>query len=1611
MKKQLAIAIAAACYSAGTLAAMAPGPQGYVPLKAAPISAKAGVTKNSQFVLDKFQTDPFDDGSVHRYIIQLSSPALPNYQGGIDGLTATSLKANRANALSGRSQAAQLDARSVDSQAYRAHLDREQTDFISQANRALGGQLNVLARTQLALNGMIVEGTQADMVKLAKLMGVSNITKDKRHELHTDRGPAWIGSGAIWDGSATGVEFQGEGLIVGILDTGIDTGSRSFAAMSDDGYTHTNPYGSGVFKGDCIDDANLCNDKLVGVYSWPAITDQYEGAVPANGQDYNGHGSHTAGTTAGNVLFDVPVMDADGVPGTFSFDQISGVAPRANVISYQTCLPGESSDPLSGCYTSLAVLAVEAAIEDGVSVLNYSVGGGSSNPWNDSESVAFLNARAAGIHVATSAGNSGPDPATVGSPGDNPWLTSVGAFTHDREFADKALTLTGGDTEAPADIVGKSITGALASTTIVYAGDYTNANDPDNDPAQCLQPFPAGTFNGEIVICDRGAIARVAKGQNVAAGGAGGLVLANLQDGAESVVADAHVIPALHINANFGDALKTWVASGEGHMASIPATTVSSNPNVADVAAGFTSRGPNPSVPDVLVPHVAAPGVSVYAAYAPTTPFKGNPNGTPFAFLSGTSMASPHVAGALTLIAGTRPDWTPAEAQSALMLTATQNAWKEDGTTPADFFDMGAGRIQVDKAVNSPLVLDESLEDYLAADPTTGGEPSQINMAAMANGNCVGICTWTRTVKATADGSFTAAGVAIDDGISITVEPASFDLTAGQSQTLTITADVMSAGSNAWAMGNVELNNGTDTLRMPVVAYASTGTLPEKVAIEAHRDADSVLLPDMTAVAITDFSVTSYGLTKAMISEDSLPVDSDNSSPFDDASDGAVVYLMNVAEGSKRMVAEIIASESPDLDLFVGIDGNGDGVPQEEELVAYSASGTAYEKVDLVNPMAGDYWVLVQNWQASAEGASDMFSLATAVVTGTTDDNLTIEGPSMAGALEAFDLRILWNDEMAEGDLFYGAVELGTDPENEANLGLMRVDLMRGEDDVTLSSTLDDGARVEAGDPVDYTVSILPNLSYEDRSYDITIDLPEAFIVDEASLPEGAVLSGQTLTLPTVLMPSLAGLPMFYYDISTNAMDASCMLPEFGQGGGYLDLAGFGIATNEGLSGDTQFWGWDRTHTFLGKEYNTLYFNDDGFITFSNESGDTPWNNQSLPDMASPNNLLAFLWRDGVVVYDAAENAGISLASAGDLSIIEFDNLITYYAGVDGVNAADMVDVEVVLNPGVGEGPEIMVAFDNVVHDYGVILGATIGYEDRTGTVGENLVYHAFNDPTGAVGNLEVDIQSGTIICFDQMETDFSATTMSFSGTVAEDFAGGPLYATVTSSTDAPGTATEANDMGGMIEVEGAPVPTIDGSDNAAIEGMEGTMLTLPGAVTDPNGDEVDLLWRQTGGTPVAIAGNGLAEAMIELPMVDEDTVLTFELSADDGYGENTATVAVTVLNNEAPMVTAEGGSVVEYRNLTLTATATDPEGDALSYSWAQVSGPAADMMAAGNNAVITAPGVSSSETMVFEVTVSDGYNSVTESVTVNVTDDSDSGSLGWLTLLLAPLAFVRRRK
>ncbi|MBL4942598.1 MAG: S8 family serine peptidase [Colwellia sp.] len=1521
MKNKITVAVSAALMSVATLqAAVAMEPTEFTVDSFKAVEATS-VNKNKSYSSKRSDKIRFEKGLANEqytYIVRLKDLPVATYNGNVEGFAATNPQVAKkalfkqlANSKKSSQQIRKelrLDLDSPEVKAYSNYLENKQQVFLSKANSKLGSNLNVIYTYKNAFNGMAVSLTQAEAVQLADLSGVAYVERERTEQMDTDTGPILIGAPEVWSGEGQSAINMGEGVIIGIVDSGVNTDHMSFADVGGDGYDHTNPWGEGVYVGDCATDfVELCNDKLIGVRSYASVTDNYQDATVfgdtppvANGEDYNGHGSHTASTSGGNILRNVPLLDGetgelegDGINTTgFEFGQISGVAPHANIISYQICNPGNSGDTYSGCPGAAIIAALEDAVSDGVDVINYSISGG-GDPWSSSTELAFLAAQEAGIFAAVSAGNSGPDANTT--PKNAPWYTSVGASTHGREIAfEKEIgTFTGGDTELAA-ITGNSASGAITAS-IVWAGDYTNPNDTDGAPEQCLEPFPEGTFDGEIVVCDRGAIARVQKAINVADGGAGGFVLGNITDGSNTIANDVYVVPGIHINIDNGNALRTWLANGAEHSATITASTGELVIGQADDMASFSSRGSNNTVPDVMTPSVTAPGVSIYAAYSDQQ-FGHDvtgPSPTDFTFLQGTSMSAPHVAGAGAVLRSSHPTWTADNIRSALMLTATQDVRKEDGTTPADAFDMGTGRIQVNLADKTGLVMNETAANYMAANPANDGVPKTLNIPSVTDANCVGLCSWTRTVTATMDGSWTTEGINISDGLEITVTPASFDLAAGESQEISISVDAIQAESDVWSFGHVVMTSDAHpTARLPVNVMASNGNIPKSMRFDAHRGVDSFLLKDVMAIEISEFTSRSYGLVKANKADGMLAADSDRTSVYDDLEDGLNISMVTVPENAKRFVAEVLMSASPDLDMFVGIDTNGDGIPQKDEEIATSATGTALEKVDLMSPDAGEYWIIIQNWVASEEGAVDAYTLATAVIDGEMDENLSVEADSAIPALTDFDLRFSWSLEgTMAGDLYYGAVDLGTSAENAGNLGLVSVDLVRGVDDVSLSS--DASAYMQRTDMVNYEVAVLANLTTEERTYTVQAKVPMGMELVTDSVTGDGIIDGDTITWMLTQESLFGATPS--YSMTTNNEDAMCALPDFGQGGGYIDLAAFGLFPSDSVNGNDVSASFNIPANFLGKLYTSINVTEDGFVYFTGAHGSAPWVNQLLPDSNEANNVVAPFWRDNQIAQ--TETSGVTVATAGSAwTIIEWDD-VKHWVGFEdnaalvGIPAtADIADFQIVFSNATGN---FMFAYDNVTHDWGGSLGATVGYEDATGTTGRADIYASsiWGGAAGAAGSVE-SIESGLIMCYTLEAVDSSATIFNFSTTIVDDYAGGPVNVELTHSVDAINTVEVVNSTGAAIQVEGAPTAMI--SAPSTVKEKSPATVDASGS-TDPNGDDLTYTWTQVGGPPIDFDAKASSFTFIG-PLVSQNVMISFHLTVDDGKGNSdTAIVAVEV--------------------------------------------------------------------------------------------------------------------
>ncbi|GGA76791.1 hypothetical protein GCM10011521_13830 [Arenimonas soli] len=360
--------------------------------------------------------------------------------------------------------ATKYDSRSAAARDYVDYLGDLRDLRLSDFSARLGRQLAPVYTYSHATNGVALKLTDAEAHMLRGQPGVASVTRDYIIPLNTSNGPEWINADEIWSGAVTGTARRGEGVVVGVIDSGIN---RNHVAFS--GAGHTNPLGG--FRGYCVSNPSACNNKLIGLYDFTVSNDGNADPV-----DTGGHGTHVAATAVGN-----PFGAAD----------FTGVAPRANLIVYRACE--------DGCPTSATIRAIDQAVADGVDVINYSLGSDPLDPYYFFEvpyyhaAEAFLAVREAGIIGAVAAGNDGPEAGTVGSPSASPWTFGVAAATHDRNGADNAdllASFSGRGPVVPLSVVKPDIT--APGVSIISAGHTGTTSIAQMSGTSMATPHVAG---------------------------------------------------------------------------------------------------------------------------------------------------------------------------------------------------------------------------------------------------------------------------------------------------------------------------------------------------------------------------------------------------------------------------------------------------------------------------------------------------------------------------------------------------------------------------------------------------------------------------------------------------------------------------------------------------------------------------------------------------------------------------------------------------------------------------------------------------------------------------------------------------------------------------------------------------------------------------------------------------------------------------------------------------------------------------------------------------------------------------------------------------------------
>jgi subtilisin family serine protease len=941
---------------------------------------------------------PQADKSV--YVVIMAADPVIAYEGGVQGLQPTK-----------PGKGGKINPNSAHVQKYEKFLEKEQNKALEAVGASPSDKIHSYT---ISLNGFAAPMTAAQAEEMAKQPGVAMVLPDEMRYKTTDNSPSFLGLTDPAGPWAKG--YNGEGVVVGIIDTGIWPEHPSF---SDDGSYAPLPGYAGLpcEFGNTAANPNdapfTCNDKLLGARQMLETYRYYIGADPDefdSARDDDGHGTHTASTAAGNAGVEASIQ---GV----SFGTVSGIAPRARVIAYKAL------GNLGG-YTSDLAAAIDQAVADGVDVINYSIGGGAGAV--SADEVAFLFAADAGVFVATSAGNSGPGAATLGDPGTKPWLTTVGASTQNRTFQGSVFSSDGWE------FYGASITASTEELPLVDAADYGNELC---NPYRTPSVFD-GDVAGKIVLCKRGTYARVEKSLAVHLGGGAGTILYNTSD-AQDLNTDTHWTPAVHINNTDGLTIKAYIASTGAPVAKINGGTFTEIP--APWMASFSSRGPNPVAGDIIKPDITAPGVNILAGASPF-PDAGFVPGELFQAIGGTSMSSPHIAGAFALLKQAHPDWTAAMAKSAIMTTAYQDVMKEGGMAPADPFDMGAGHLNVGgKAIKGSafepgLAYDAGLFEYAAFTCgmewgvfTPGScaflesigvpiEPYNLNYPSIGIAELPGSLTVQRTVTSVAkESGWREYDVSVDapEGYSVTVEPSALRLKSGDSATYYVTITNVSAPAGEWRFGSLTWHdkdkNSLYHVYSPIAVKGALFSAP--AAVTGSGDSGSASF-NVSFGYTGSYSAAAHGLEPATVTSDNVLQDPDQTFDPNDGYSNLHTFDLSGAAFFRIAMPPDATEADADLDIFV-YNPNG-------QLAASSTSGGTNELVEILLPMDGTWYVFVHGW--SAPGGDSDYDLYTWAISATPGGNLIIDSaPASAtiGATEAIDLS--WTGATA-GQWHLGAV-------------------------------------------------------------------------------------------------------------------------------------------------------------------------------------------------------------------------------------------------------------------------------------------------------------------------------------------------------------------------------------------------------------------------------------------------------------------------------------------------------------------------------------------------------------------------------------------------------------
>jgi subtilisin family serine protease len=966
--------------------------------------------------------------------------------------------------------------------AHAARLEQEQELVLAKA----GPGAQKIYSYKYGLNGFAARMSVTQAQKLEHEAEVLNIWEDEIRPMATRHSPSFLGLFDAENGLRSVEGLDGEGVVIGIIDSGIspehpalqDTRQADMPSACRGSWAETTLLGRWLcgryrkaddvvvfdepenWNGACIAgerfDADDCNNKLIGA-RWFIDGAVETGPIDADEirspRDADGHGTHTATTAAGN-------RTSASIFGTLIGD-IEGIAPKARVASYKACWlrPG---DTRASCNTSDLANAIDSAVADGVDVISYSVGSSLTRTIAPDD-VALMAAAKAGVLAIVAAGNEGPNLGTIGSPAGAPWVVTAAASTRDGESNVEAMEIT-----APPGLAGKyavkeaNFTPPLdevdpieASLVLVNDDDTsldTGATGSEADACQAL--INDDEVRGNVAFIQRTGCRFDEMVKNAADAGAVAALVYNIAGDpivmhGESGLSD---IPALMLGQADANLILAEIDAEVDVTVVLDKSFLLTSSDTGNEMATFSARGPAP-VPDILKPDVTAPGVNILAGFSPDSAY--STPGENFAYLSGTSMSTPHIAGVAALIRQAHPTWSPSAIKSALMTTSRQNITASTGLGDANPFDFGAGHIVPNAAVDpglvyelsddeydafacgieSPAVTDTRCEELEAAGMSF--EARELNLPSIAMSKLANSQTVTRRVTNVSEeaGSYTVE-VSPPPGMRVDVVPSTISLGPGESASFEVTISYESGPLDLWRFGSMTWHSDSRDVFSPIAVRPTSVVAPKEITTFGGTGSVSF---EVEFGYSGSYSPRVHGLNLPLVLNGF--VDNDPQKTFSFRTTGGVTqHIISVPANQLYLrfaLFDALTDGDDDLDMYVyycGTDGSS--------CIKLGESGgpTSQERFDVYRPAEGFYAVMIHGFETDeiqgGPGANyQLFGWAF----GVTDDqgNMSANGPAFVAAGTTQTVTVEWANLLGN-TIYLGGISHNT-PQGISGLTLLTI--------------------------------------------------------------------------------------------------------------------------------------------------------------------------------------------------------------------------------------------------------------------------------------------------------------------------------------------------------------------------------------------------------------------------------------------------------------------------------------------------------------------------------------------------------------------------------------------